>query len=527
MGTRILIVRLGSLGDVVLTSPTVLNLKINYQDSHICFLTRDRFAPVVRLFDGIDEVITLPDQIQMRDLIRKLHQLDKRGFDILVDLHGNFRSWLSRRMVNCDRSVTYPKRRLERRRIARRQAIPDSWPHTIDLYNDTLTQLGQTVFCRRPIMRTKSGSDTVTGSTEKRPFVLIAPGAAHETKKWGGKRFASVANHLIEERNARIGWVVLSSESSDEELNPAIPAGRCDIFRDAPFEELIDLVSSADLVLANDSGVSHLGSATGTPVVALFGPTHPCLGFAPRGLHDEVIEVEEYCRPCSVHGKKECFRDERYCFDRITDTSVTDRCLALLDKGKGDRAAFLDRDGTIIVEKQYLADPEGVELEKGAASALRRLNEAGFKLVSVSNQSGIARGFFKPAVVDAVNRRMAELLAAERVELDAVYYCPHHERDGVDPLYKIPCDCRKPGPGMAEQAALDLGLDLRRSAVIGDSLVDLNLARTIGAAPALVRTGYGRKTEDNLTGSTGIRGLVVGDNLEDVALQLVKGSGNA
>jgi len=147
-------------------------------------------------------------------------------------------------------------------------------------------------------------------------------------------------------------------------------------------------------------------------------------------------------------------------------------------------AAFLDRDGTINVDCHYLSDPAQVELLPGAAEGLKRLAAMGYALVVVTNQSGIARGYFDAARLDEIHARLAELLAAEGIVLDGVYVCPHGPGDA--------CACRKPLPGLALAAAADLGLDLANSVMIGDKAADVGLGRAIGAKAAiLVRTGYG------------------------------------
>lgn len=145
--------------------------------------------------------------------------------------------------------------------------------------------------------------------------------------------------------------------------------------------------------------------------------------------------------------------------------------------------AFLDRDGTVIVEKNYLGDPAGVELLPGAAAGMRRLRELGYGLVLVTNQAGVGRGFFTEAAVAAVHQRLTELLAVAGVVLDGIYYCPHHPAAG--------CTCRKPLPGLIRQAQADLPVDLARSVVIGDKPSDIELGRAVGMRAILVETGYG------------------------------------
>jgi D-glycero-D-manno-heptose 1,7-bisphosphate phosphatase len=154
-------------------------------------------------------------------------------------------------------------------------------------------------------------------------------------------------------------------------------------------------------------------------------------------------------------------------------------------KGPGRPAAFLDRDGTIIQERHYLADPDGVELVPGTPAALRALAGLGYALVIVTNQSGIARGLYSEADFQAVQQRLEEVLAAQGVRFDAVYHCPHH------PDVTGPCDCRKPDTGMYRRAVERLGLSPERSVYVGDRLKDVLPAREMGGRGYLVRTGYG------------------------------------
>lgn len=147
------------------------------------------------------------------------------------------------------------------------------------------------------------------------------------------------------------------------------------------------------------------------------------------------------------------------------------------------RTVFLDRDGTIIVDKHYLSDPDEVELERGAAAGLVRMAEMGLRLVGVTNQSGIAKGLFDLTAAQAVNARVDALLAPYGVPLERWYICPHDSGAG--------CECRKPAPGMVFNAARDLGLDPSAAFVIGDKLSDVDLAAATGGQGILVKTGKG------------------------------------
>lgn len=157
-------------------------------------------------------------------------------------------------------------------------------------------------------------------------------------------------------------------------------------------------------------------------------------------------------------------------------------------------ALFLDRDGVINEEVEYLSDPARVSLIAGAAAAIAQFNRAGIPVVVVTNQSGLARGLFTPADLAAVTSRLASLLAADGAHLDATYHCPHHP-SGVVPALAITCACRKPGTKLLLDAARDLDLDLARSALVGDKPSDLGAARAAGLLAILVRTGYGHTVD--------------------------------
>jgi D-glycero-D-manno-heptose 1,7-bisphosphate phosphatase len=152
-------------------------------------------------------------------------------------------------------------------------------------------------------------------------------------------------------------------------------------------------------------------------------------------------------------------------------------------------AVFLDRDGTVIEEAGYLSDLKQLRLIQGAAAAIKCLNEAGFKVVLVTNQSGVARGYFTEAFVRETHDLLGKMLGLEGARLDGVYYCPHHPKAGNSP-YTAACECRKPGTGMLEQAARDLGIDIRASFVVGDKWSDVELGQRAGAHSVLVGTGY-------------------------------------
>lgn len=523
MTHRILVIRFGSLGDVILSSAAVLNLRLSYPEHEIVYLTKAAYGDLVALMPGVDEVVCLPPGQSWLQEAKLFLGLDDRNFEFVIDLHGQPRSLIARKLISAGQTIVYPKRRLDRMLATRRhKQLPSAWPHTIDLYNSAVAAAGGSALCRRPRLDVDPGPlpQLLEPGSRDRPLVVIAPGAAHETKRWPVERFVEVAKAMHDELGATILWATISSDSSSRADLSSIDPDHVMRPTDTPLPELAAMMSQALVTVANDSGVAHLSSAVGTPVVAVFGPTHPVLGFEPRGLFDEVVQTDEFCRPCSLHGRKPCWRAQRYCMERIDHQEVASTAIRLARQAREARPALLvDRDGTIIVDKHYQSDPDGIELIEGAAEGLRRATESGYRIIILSNQSGVARGMFGIDAVDRMNQRLVSLLKEQGVAVDGVYYCPHHP-DGADERWRLACDCRKPAPGMAEQAARSHNLDLRRSVVIGDKIDDYALGRVIGAQSVLVRTGHGAEHEHKLDRARITCGLKVAANLQQAVREV-------
>lgn len=177
-------------------------------------------------------------------------------------------------------------------------------------------------------------------------------------------------------------------------------------------------------------------------------------------------------------------------------------------------AVFLDRDGTLIEDVGYLHRLDQMALFPWTIDSVRALNRAGLPVVVITNQSGIARGMFDEAFVEETHRLLSARLAAGGARVDAYYYCPHHPAGTVE-AYTRQCDCRKPARGMVDRAARDLGLDPSRSFVVGDTWLDVGVARAVGARGIMVRTGGGAFHEGRGSKETSADAVV--DNLAAAA----------
>lgn len=175
--------------------------------------------------------------------------------------------------------------------------------------------------------------------------------------------------------------------------------------------------------------------------------------------------------------------------------------------GMARRAIFLDRDGTLNVEVNYLHRIEDLALVPGAAGAVRSLSQAGFLVIVVTNQAGIARGYYDETALHALHEEIQLRLSAEGARIDAFYFCPHH------PDFGGACACRKPAPGMLRQAAQDYGIDLAGSWIIGDTSGDIGAGSAVGCRAILVRSGYGAQAEAAIGSATMPQPEVIVDDL--------------
>jgi D-glycero-D-manno-heptose 1,7-bisphosphate phosphatase len=187
------------------------------------------------------------------------------------------------------------------------------------------------------------------------------------------------------------------------------------------------------------------------------------------------------------------------------------------------RAVFIDRDGTISEEVGYVNHPARYRVFPFAAEAVRALNERGWLAILVTNQAGVARGYFKEELIGEVHKILQDELARDGARLDAIYYCPHHPTVGELP-YRLDCDCRKPKPGLIRRAAEDFHLDLARCWMVGDRYGDTLLARNAGTRSAFVLTGYGRGELEHQSREWQQRPDLVAENLLEAVKEIIKSS---
>jgi histidinol-phosphate phosphatase family protein len=338
-------------------------------------------------------------------------------------------------------------------------------------------------------------------------FIGVAPGAAYGTaKRWPVDRFAAAADLLADRLGATILLFGSAGEASvTRAIREQMRGTVVDLGGRTTLTELTGLLSRCALLLTNDTGTMHLASALRTPCIALFGPTDPSRT-GPLGFGHQVLYNPPACSPCRY---RHCPIDHR-CMQGLDVEQVVAAAEAILTRStsateesvRRQPAVFLDRDGTINEEVGSIQRPDMMRPIPGAVEALKRLSDAGYLRIVVSNQARVARGDATEELVEASHQRLIQLIEADGGGVDAFYYCPHHPKDGRFP-YRRACLCRKPAPGLIQQAAFERQVDMEHSFVVGDKVSDMLLADRLGLPSVLVMTGYGRESLAHLHATGG------------------------
>ena len=183
-------------------------------------------------------------------------------------------------------------------------------------------------------------------------------------------------------------------------------------------------------------------------------------------------------------------------------------------------AVFLDRDGTISKEVGYVRNPDQFQLMPKSAEAVKLINERGLKVIVVTNQAGVAKGYFPEAMVSRVHKKMEAMLSDQGAFLDGIYYCPHHP-EGVVEAYRKMCECRKPASGLIKRASKEHGIDIASSYMVGDKMADVECGHRIGVKGILVQTGYGKDELNKIEGAGIRRPEYIADDIFDAVKWIV------
>jgi heptosyltransferase-2 len=509
----ILVVGPNWVGDAVLAIPTLANLRRSFPAARISLLSRPWVSGLFRASPLIDELVEAPSRSQLAWAVTVLR---RRGFELALLLPNSFRTALITTLAGIPHRIGYVSDRRGALLTVGVCRSGCSSLHQVDSYLGLLRALRWDAW-ERPTRLTlpkesEREADMLLAASGVGPDALligITPGAAYgAAKRWPAERFAEAADCLGD----RLGATALLFGSPMEApltraIRERMRGTAVDLGGRTTLAAFTSLLGRCRLLVTNDSGAMHLAAALGVSCVALFGPTDPHRT-GPLGPNHRVLRDPPACSPCHY---RDCPIDHR-CMRALRVQDVVAAAEELLENADSPhnrdvrkaRAVFLDRDGTINEEVGPIQRPELMKPIHGAATALKRLGEAGFLRIVVSNQSRVARGDATEDLVEATHHRLLQILAQDGGSADAFYYCPHHPEEGRFP-YNRSCLCRKPGTGLIHQAAYELRVDLAGSYVVGDQATDMMLAERLGLPSVLVLTGFGRQALAQLQETGGPR----------------------
>ncbi|MDD3524000.1 MAG: glycosyltransferase family 9 protein [Candidatus Cloacimonetes bacterium] len=304
---KILILRLSSLGDIVLTQPIAAWLRARYPYAEIDFAVKPQFSELVSLMDC--ELNPIPYEKSLR-----FHwALHRKRYDLVVDLHGKLSSYLITLAAAAPQTLHYNKARALRKRIVKGDSNI-SISSTLDLYRSALLQISEDVTLDSPRLRPALHAPLPDLPTaEKR--ILIFPGATHNTKQYPAHYY----KELIVNSPKAYQYILLGSPSERSLVEQVMVENRTiDLCGRLNFAQLLTLIQSSDWVISSDSGPMHLAAAMHKAQIAIFGATHPRLGFAPLNPNAHIICADLDCQPCSLHGTEECPQGHFKCMHSIS-----------------------------------------------------------------------------------------------------------------------------------------------------------------------------------------------------------------
>ncbi len=338
---RILVVRFSSLGDLVLTSSPLKSLHQHFPQSQIFVLTKSKYQKLAECLPFVSQVINFDPEKSHQGLIgffKLIQELKDYDFDLILDLHSNWRSFLIRKFLAAPQKIKYNKRNLARFSMIHWKSLKIKPRHTLELYNSALRKLGDGSRILPPqlILHPEDLNWASDYLKERKVFagdflVGLAPGAKWETKRWNKEKFVEVGEILTDQLDAKI--IIFGDQKEGElvnfvasHLNGQNPICAVDL----KLNQLVALIDQCKLFISNDTGLMHIAAARNVPTLAVFGPTHPRLGFAPWGEKSMALSANVQCSPCSLHGKSPCYQKSRFCMDLVTPEKVAEEALKIL-----------------------------------------------------------------------------------------------------------------------------------------------------------------------------------------------------
>ncbi|MBI5674227.1 MAG: lipopolysaccharide heptosyltransferase II [Nitrospirae bacterium] len=482
---RILIRGVNWIGDAVITLPAIRAIRRAFPDAQISLLVKPWVAEIFKGSPDVDEIILYNEE--HKGVIGKLklvNVLRQKKFDKAILLQNAFDAALIAWLAGIPERIGYKR---DFRGFLLTKAIPlkndDVREHQVYYYLNLIKEAGIKPVAAEPYIylsdeereNARALLSPLPLTPYPSPLIGINPGATYgSAKRWPAKHFAELIRKIINELDGRViifgspaeadisNEIVKQLETHNSKLKTSIlnMTGKTNL------RELAALISECDVFITNDSGPMHMAAALHVPTVALFGSTDSS-ATGPFGDGHKVITKKLSCSPCL---ERECPEGHLKCMTEITPTEVFSALQELLPK---EKAIFLDKDGTLIEDMHYLNTFDKLRILPNVKGSLKRLKDAGFMLIGITNQSGIARGFIEEKFVKESNAYLQK-----EFDMDDFYYCPHHPDER--------CSCRKPEVLLMLKARIDHRINFKSSYVVGDKESDVMLGMRTGAKGILL-----------------------------------------
>jgi len=299
---KILIIRLSSLGDVVLTQSATQALRKEYPDAKIHYLTKKVYAPIVDMFNCVDEIHFWGNKYNILKTLKKLK------FDVAIDLHAKLNTFIIKKFIRAKKTVTYNKKHFLRKKIVKHKTS-DNISSTVDLYFTALYKIGLDTPINEPRLFPKMNIKLppALNKQNNKKNIGIFPGALHKTKQYPLDQFAELIDLFDTEKDYRIFLFGSKNEKYlCKELTNKTNYKIIDLCGELHLAQLVCAIYKMDVIVSNDSGPMHIAAALQKFQVAIFGSTHPKLGFAPLNKNAVVLSADLVCQPCTLHGNKKC-----------------------------------------------------------------------------------------------------------------------------------------------------------------------------------------------------------------------------
>jgi heptosyltransferase II len=311
---KILIIRLSSLGDIVLTQSTVQTLRNEFPDVQIHYLTKKVFAPIVEMFNCVDEIHYWENKYKLLKNLRNIK------FDLAIDLHSKFNTFIIKNFIKAKQTITYNKKHLLRRQIVKKRTNR-TISSTVELYFTALEKIGIKVQISAPRLFPKKNVKLakLLQTDDHKKYIGLFPGALHRTKQYPIKQLAEFIDSVPIEWNCQ--FIIFGSEAENnltKELNSLTDTNIIDLCGKLNLQQLVVAIDKMEIVISNDSGPMHIAAALEKPQIAIFGATHPKLGFAPKNKNAILLSANLPCQPCSLHGGKKCPKEHFNCMRLIS-----------------------------------------------------------------------------------------------------------------------------------------------------------------------------------------------------------------